>query len=60
MNQFTSQYRSSLAKQLLSSFGLSLVTVGLATLGINYLLIRSNLEKQVQQRAQSIVHEGLK
>ncbi|ELS03351.1 signal transduction histidine kinase [Xenococcus sp. PCC 7305] len=56
MNQFTSQYRSSLAKQLLSSFGLSLVTVGLATLGINYLLIRSNLEKQVQQRAQSIVH----
>ena len=56
MNQIFLQYRRNLSRQLLSGFGLSLITVGLATLGINYLLIRSNLEKQVQQRAQSIVH----
>ena len=56
MNQPSSQYRRNLSQQLLSGFGLSFITVGLATLGINYLLIRSNLETQVQQRAQSIVH----
>ena len=56
MNQPFSQYKRNLSRQLLSGFGLSLITVGLATLGINYLLIRSNLEKQVQKRAQSIVH----
>ena len=56
MKQLFFQYRRNLSQQLLSGFGLSLITVGLATLGINYLLIRSNLEKQVQQRAQSIVH----
>ncbi|MGK7899061.1 MAG: histidine kinase dimerization/phospho-acceptor domain-containing protein, partial [Xenococcus sp. (in: cyanobacteria)] len=56
MNQFFLQYKRNLSRQLLSGFGVSLITVGLATLGINYLLIRSNLEKQVQQRAQSIVH----
>ncbi|MEM9274283.1 MAG: response regulator [Cyanobacteria bacterium P01_F01_bin.143] len=56
MNQPSPQYRRNLSKQLLSGFGLSFITVGLATLGINYLLIRSNLEAQVQQRAQSIVH----
>ena len=56
MNQPSFQYRRNLSRQLLSGFGFSLITVGLATLGINYLLIRSNLEKQVQQRAQSIVH----
>ena len=56
MNQPSFQYRRNLSRQLLSGFGFSLITVGLATLGINYLLISSNLEKQVQQRAQSIVH----
>lgn len=56
MNQPFFQYKRNLSRQLLTGFGLSLLTVGLATLGINYLLIRSNLEKQVQQRAQSIVH----
>ena len=48
----------SLSKQLLSGFGLSLLTVGLATLLVNYLLIRSNLEKQIKTRAQSIT-QGL-
>ncbi|ELS02569.1 signal transduction histidine kinase [Xenococcus sp. PCC 7305] len=56
MNQSSLKYKRNLSQQLLSGFGVSLVTVGLATLSINYLLIRSNLEKQVQQRAQSIVH----
>jgi len=40
--------------QLLSAFGTSLITVGLATLGLNYFLIQSNLEQELQQRAQSI------
>ncbi len=48
-------YKRNLSRQLLSGFGLSLITVGLTTLGLNYFLIRSNLEKEVQQRAQSIV-----
>ena len=48
----------SLSKQLLSGFGISLITVGLATLLVNYLLIRSNLEKQIKTRAQSIT-QGL-
>ena len=56
MNQFSPQYKRNLSQQLLGGFGISLITVGLATLSINYILIRSNLEKQVQQRAQSIVH----
>ena len=56
MNKSSLQYKRNLSQQLLSGFGLSLMTVGLATLWINYMLIRSNLEKQVQQRAQSIVH----
>jgi|GEM_PF-2135308 len=56
MNQPSSQYKRNLSRQLLSGFGLSLITVGLATLGSNYLLIRSSLQIQVQQRAQSIVH----
>ncbi len=43
-----------LSHQLLLGFGISLVTVGFATLGLNYFLIQSNLEKELEQRAQSI------
>lgn len=46
--------RSSLVKQLLIGFGLSLTTVGLATLWVNYRLIQTDLERQVQERAQTI------
>lgn len=51
-------FKGSLSRQLLTGFGMSLVTVGAATLGINYLLIRSDLEEQIYQRAQSIT-QGL-
>ncbi|MBC6419048.1 MAG: hypothetical protein GDA44_09800 [Prochloron sp. SP5CPC1] len=51
-------FKGSLSWQLLTGFGISLVTVGAATLGINYLLIRSDLEEQVRQRAHSIT-QGL-
>ncbi len=50
--------KSSLSRQLLAGFGLSLITVGATTLGINYLSIRSDLEDQVQQRAQ-IITQGV-
>ncbi|WP_236721466.1 ATP-binding protein [Trichormus sp. NMC-1] len=43
-----------LSQQLLFSCGLSLATVGLGTLWINYQLIQSDLEKQVRTRAQII------
>jgi two-component system, NtrC family, sensor kinase len=45
---------SSLSQRLLVSVGLSIATVGLATLGLNYRLMQSDLETQVHQRAQSI------
>jgi two-component system NtrC family sensor kinase len=43
-----------LARQLLIGFSISLATVGLTTLGINYSLIRVKLGQELQQRAQSI------
>lgn len=46
--------KQSLAKQLLLGFGISLATVGLGTLAVNYRLIQSDLSQQVKQRAQSI------
>lgn len=46
--------QQSLSKQLLLSFGLSLATVGLTTLWVNYRLIQSDLTKQAHQRAQTI------
>ncbi|MEG3876649.1 ATP-binding protein [Microcoleus sp. herbarium7] len=46
--------KSHLSRQLLMGFGISLATVGLNTLGLNYFLIQSKLEKELQQRAQSI------
>jgi len=44
----------SLSRQLLAGFGISLATVGVATLGLDYFLIQSNLERELQQRAQAI------
>jgi hypothetical protein len=46
--------QQSLSKQLLFGFGLSLTTVGLTTLWVNYRLIQSDLTKQAHQRAQTI------
>ncbi|MBD2578030.1 ATP-binding protein [Oscillatoria sp. FACHB-1406] len=54
----SSPKRRSLSQQLLGSLGLSLIAVGLTTLGLNYHLTRRNLEQQVQQRASSI-NQGL-
>lgn len=44
----------SLSQRLLVSVGLSIATVGLATFGLNYRLMQSDLETQVHNRAQSI------
>lgn len=44
----------SLSQRLLVSVGLSITTVGLATLGLNYRLMQSDLATQVHNRAQSI------
>jgi two-component system NtrC family sensor kinase len=46
--------KHSLSQQLLVNSGLSLLTVGLGTLLINYQLIQSDLDKQIRTRAQSI------
>ncbi len=46
--------QQSLAKQLLLGFSVSLVTVGVATLWVNYGLIRTDLEEQAEKRAQAI------
>ncbi len=43
-----------LSHQLLIGFGISFATVGLTTLGLNYFLMQSKLEKELEQRAQSI------
>src|SRR4028118_1785031 len=44
----------SLSQRLLVSVGLSITAVGLATLGLNYRLMQSDLATQVHNRAQSI------
>ncbi|MGA7937699.1 MAG: ATP-binding protein [Kovacikia sp.] len=46
--------QQSLARQLLISLGVPLVTVGIAALGVNFCLIEANLTYQVKTRAQSI------
>lgn len=46
--------KRNLAQKLLIGFGLSLVTIGLGTLWVTYTSIRQDLERQVQQRAESI------
>lgn len=47
-------WRRSLSQQLLGGFGLAVVMVGGATLGVNYALLRSHLQQQVSARALSI------
>ncbi|HEY9655684.1 MAG TPA: ATP-binding protein [Crinalium sp.] len=54
MNQLLQLRKQSLSKQLLLGFGLSLLTVGFATLWVNYRLIQVDLAQQVKQRAQTI------
>src|ERR671932_169779 len=44
----------SLSQRVLFSIGLSITAVGLATLGLNYRLMQSDLATQVHNRAQSI------
>jgi len=44
----------SLSRQLLIGFGASLLTAGVATLGVNYNLIRASLKDQVQSRGQAV------
>ncbi|MGL5083146.1 MAG: ATP-binding protein [Microcoleaceae cyanobacterium] len=48
------QPKRHLSRQLLMGFAISLATVGLTTLGFNYVLIQGKLEKELEQRAQSI------
>jgi two-component system, NtrC family, sensor kinase len=52
MNQKVSKH--CLTHQLLMGFGISLATVGLITLGLNYVLIQAKLEQELEQRARSI------
>ncbi|MBE9225465.1 GAF domain-containing protein [Phormidium sp. LEGE 05292] len=47
-------HKSSLFSQLLAGFAISLTTVGLTTLSLNYLSVASNLEHEVQERAEAI------
>ena len=54
MNQKLQPPKRRLACQLLTGFGISLATVGITTLGLNYYLIQSNLGKELEQRAKSI------
>jgi signal transduction histidine kinase/DNA-binding NarL/FixJ family response regulator len=54
METMNQQPKRNLSRQLLLGFGISLATVGVTTLGINYFLIQAKLEKELQQRAQSI------
>ncbi len=54
MKQLLRLRRQNLSQQLLLGLGLSLATVGLATLWVNYRLIQSDLAQQVKQRAQTI------
>lgn len=46
--------QQSLSKQLLIRFGLSLMTLGLTTLSINYRLIQADLEHKVLEQAHSV------
>ena len=58
MSDYPQSFKHSLAKQLLAGFGMSLITVGLGAMWVNYHLVRSGLKEQVQTRAQSIT-QGL-
>ena len=54
MSKSPKKNRSTLSRQLLTSLGFSLSVIGITTLGINYHLIKRNLETKVQKKAQSI------
>jgi len=54
VKKLPSLIKRNLAQKLLIGFGLSLVTIGLGTLWVTYSSLRQDLEKQVQQRAESI------
>jgi signal transduction histidine kinase/DNA-binding NarL/FixJ family response regulator len=54
MEGMSQQSKRHLSRQLLMGFAISLATVGLTTLGLNYFLIQSKLEQELEQRAQSI------
>ena len=51
-------FKTTLSKQLLSSFVVSLLAIGSVTLGVNYVLVKVNLETQIKQQASSIT-QGL-
>ncbi|MCC3412688.1 MULTISPECIES: ATP-binding protein [unclassified Microcoleus] len=54
METMSQQARKNLSRQLLLGFSVSLATVGLITLGFNYFLMQSQLQKELEQRARSI------
>ena len=54
MSKYPQKTRSILSRQVLTPLGVSLSIIGLATLWINYSLIKKDLEDKVQQKAQSI------
>jgi two-component system NtrC family sensor kinase len=54
MSQKSYLRSKSLSTQLLLSFCFILVTAGLATLGVNYHLVKSELEKEVLKQAHSV------
>lgn len=58
MSNYVWQLKGSLSRQLLTGFGISLIAVGFTTLWLNYRSIHSDLEQQVQKRAESIA-QGL-
>ncbi|MGB7056652.1 MAG: hypothetical protein WBD58_03025, partial [Geitlerinemataceae cyanobacterium] len=43
-----------LSQYFLSRFGIALLAVGATTLGINYALVRKDLNERVRERAESI------
>ncbi len=46
--------KPSLSQQIINSLGISLISIGVFTLGINYSLLHDDLENQFQQRIQSL------
>lgn len=54
MNRLFWLYKRGLSRQLLTGFSISIATIGLATLWGNHRLIQSDLQTQVEERAQSI------
>ena len=53
MTRVSYAIKHGLYRQLLSGFGISILTVGITTLGINYQLVRIGLEQQVRTRVKT-------